>query len=79
MAARALSVRNNPPSFPTSIVYAGLSGEEQGLYGGQHMARVAKDEGWEIVGIEPDIAVDPEMAEARALELYAEVMRGDGS
>ena len=35
--------------------------------------------GWEIVGIEPDIAVDPEMAEAGALELYAEVKRGDGS
>ena len=36
-------------------------------------------EGWEIVGIEPDIAVDPEMAEARALELYAEGKRGGGS
>ena len=38
-------------SFPTSIVYAGLSGEEQGLYGGQHMARMAKEEGWNIVGV----------------------------
>ena len=38
-------------SFPTSIVYAGLSGEEQGLFGGQHMARAAKEEGWEIVGV----------------------------
>ncbi|KPJ82044.1 MAG: hypothetical protein AMS19_07465 [Gemmatimonas sp. SG8_23] len=32
-------------------------------------------EGWEIVGIEPDIAVDPDMAEERALELYAEAKR----
>ena len=38
-------------SFPTSVVYAGLSGEEQGLFGGQHMAKMAKDEGWDIVGI----------------------------
>ena len=35
-------------SFPTSIAYAGLSAEEQGLYGGQKMAAVALEEGWEI-------------------------------
>ena len=37
--------------FPTSIVYAGLSGEEQGLFGGQYMAKVAKEEGWKIIGV----------------------------
>lgn len=37
--------------FPTSIVYLGLSGEEQGLWGGRHMAKVAKEEGWDIVGV----------------------------
>lgn len=37
--------------FPTSIVYAGLSGEEQGLFGGRHMAKVAKEEDWEIIGV----------------------------
>ncbi|MEE8398624.1 MAG: M28 family peptidase [Desulfobacterales bacterium] len=37
--------------FPTTIVYAGLSGEEQGLFGGKHMAGVARKEGWEIVGV----------------------------
>ena len=37
--------------FPSSIVYSGLSGEEQGLWGGQHMAKVAKEEGWEIIGV----------------------------
>jgi len=46
-AARVLSQYE----FPSSIIYAGLSGEEQGLYGGQHMAQVAKDEGWDIVGV----------------------------
>jgi Zn-dependent M28 family amino/carboxypeptidase len=38
-------------SFPTSIVYAGLSAEEQGLYGGQKLAAVAVEEGWEIIAV----------------------------
>jgi len=38
-------------SFPNSIVYAGLSGEEQGLYGGEYMAKVAKDQNWDIIGV----------------------------
>jgi len=46
-AARVLSKYK----FPVSIIYTGLSGEEQGLYGGQHMAKVAKKQGWDIVGI----------------------------
>jgi hypothetical protein len=37
--------------FPSTVVFVGLSGEEQGLWGGQHMAQVAKDEGWDIVGV----------------------------
>lgn len=37
--------------FPASIVYTGLSGEEQGLFGGKHMAEVAKAEGWDIIGV----------------------------
>ncbi len=37
--------------FAGSIVYAGLSGEEQGLWGGRHMARTAKAQGWEIAAV----------------------------
>ena len=37
--------------FPTSVVLVGLSGEEQGLWGGQHMAAVAREQGWDIVGV----------------------------
>ena len=37
--------------FGNSVILAGLSGEEQGLWGGQHMARVAGEEGWEIIGV----------------------------
>ncbi len=38
-------------SFPTTLVYAGLSAEEQGLYGGRKMAEVALEEGWDIVAV----------------------------
>ena len=46
-AARVLSKYE----FKSSIIFAGLSGEEQGLYGGKHMAEKATKEGWEIVGV----------------------------
>ena len=46
-AARVLSKYD----FPTSIIFVGLSGEEQGLFGGKIMAARAKEEGWDIVGI----------------------------
>lgn len=37
--------------FNANIIYVGLSGEEQGLFGGKHLAQKAKDEGWEIIGV----------------------------
>jgi len=37
--------------FENSIVYVGLSGEEQGLFGGQHMAEMVKEEEWDIIGV----------------------------
>ena len=46
-AARILSQYE----FPTSIIYTGISGEEQGLFGGRIMAQKAKAEGWDIIGI----------------------------
>lgn len=46
-AARVLSRH----AFGSTIVYAGLSGEEQGLYGGAHMASVAVEDGWEIAAV----------------------------
>ena len=46
-AARVLSKYR----FPSSIVLAGLSGEEQGLWGGQNMAQTAKAQGWDIVAV----------------------------
>jgi hypothetical protein len=46
-AARVLSNYK----FDNSIIYVGLSGEEQGLYGGKGLAAYAKTKGWEIIGI----------------------------
>jgi hypothetical protein len=46
-AARVLSRY----SFPGTIVYAALSGEEQGLYGGEIVARHALAEGWRIKAV----------------------------
>ncbi|MGJ8564773.1 MAG: M28 family metallopeptidase [Alphaproteobacteria bacterium] len=46
-AARVLSKRK----FAGSIIYAGLSGEEQGLFGGKIVAQHALDQGWEIKGV----------------------------
>tara|TARA_R110002049_G_scaffold93500_1_gene231095 strand:+ start:579 stop:1910 length:1332 start_codon:yes stop_codon:yes gene_type:complete len=46
-AARVLSKYK----FESSIVYLGLSGEEQGLFGGKGFAEYAKTQGWEIIGV----------------------------
>ena len=46
-AARVLSKNK----FPGTIVYAALSGEEQGLYGGQVLANYAKALGWNVVTV----------------------------
>ncbi len=46
-AARVLSKYD----FENSIVYVGLSGEEQGLYGGKGLAQYALDNNWEIIGV----------------------------
>ena len=37
--------------FENSIIYTGLSGEEQGLFGGKGLAAHAKEQGWDIIGI----------------------------
>ncbi|WP_348264853.1 M20/M25/M40 family metallo-hydrolase [Telmatobacter sp. DSM 110680] len=45
--ARALSKLK----FPGTIVYAAVAGEEQGLVGSGHLAKVAKDEGWDLEAV----------------------------
>ncbi len=38
-------------TFENSIIYVGLSGEEQGLFGGTGLAKYAQEKGWDIIGI----------------------------
>ncbi len=37
--------------FPATLVFATVAGEEQGLNGSAHLAKLAKDEGWQIEGV----------------------------
>ena len=46
-AARILSRQR----FPATIVYAVLSGEEQGLFGGKLLAQTAKAKGWQVEAV----------------------------
>ncbi|QMU63753.1 MAG: M28 family peptidase [Flavobacteriaceae bacterium] len=46
-AARVLSKY----TLENSIMYVGLSGEEQGLFGGRGLAAYVKEKGWDIIGI----------------------------
>lgn len=46
-AARVLSKYK----FRHSIIYVGLSGEEQGLFGGAGLAKYAQAKGWNILGV----------------------------
>ena len=46
-AARVLSKY----TFESSILYLGLSGEEQGLFGGKGFAEFALAQGWDIIGV----------------------------
>ncbi|WP_010518915.1 M28 family peptidase [Croceivirga radicis] len=46
-AARVLSKYD----LESSIIFVGLSGEEQGLYGGKGLAAYAKEKKWDVVGI----------------------------
>ncbi len=46
-AARVLSQY----TFENSIIYVGLSGEEQGLFGGAGLAKYAQNKEWDIIGI----------------------------
>ena len=45
--ARILSRRE----FPATLVYAALSGEEQGLHGGRILAAYARAQGWDVLAV----------------------------
>ena len=37
--------------LPASLVFVAVAGEEQGLVGSAHLAKLAKDEGWQLEGV----------------------------
>lgn len=37
--------------FPATIVFATVDAEEEGLFGSAHLAKLAKDEGWDLEGV----------------------------
>jgi hypothetical protein len=50
-AARVLSEAARTRRFEKTVVFGALSGEEQGLFGGQQLAQMAQDSGWIIEGV----------------------------
>ena len=46
-AARVLSKHK----FPATIVFVAVAGEEQGLNGSGHLAKLAKEQGWQLEGV----------------------------
>jgi Peptidase family M28 len=37
--------------WPATIVFVAVAGEEQGLMGSAHLAKLAKDQGWQLAGV----------------------------
>ena len=37
--------------FPATLVFVAVAGEEQGLYGSAHLAKFAKEQGWNLEGV----------------------------
>jgi hypothetical protein len=49
--ARVLSAASRGQHWPASLVFVAVAGEEQGLNGSAHLAKLAKDEGWQLEGV----------------------------
>ena len=54
--------------FPATIVFATVAGEEQGLNGSAHLAKLAKSEGWELAGVLNDDIVGGDTTPGEKLE-----------
>ena len=78
-AARVMSKRK----FPTTIVYAVLSGEEQGLFGGKLLADYAKAQGWTVKAVlNNDIVGNSRgsdgLVDDKTVRVFSEGPRADG-
>ena len=78
-AARVLSRQK----FPTTIIYAVLQGEEQGLFGGKLLAEYAKAQGWTVKAVlNNDIVGNTRgsdgLVDNRHIRVFSEGPRADG-
>ncbi|MWV28022.1 M28 family peptidase [Aurantiacibacter rhizosphaerae] len=79
-AARALSQKQ----YPTTIVYALLMGEEQGLYGGNLLADYAMEQGWTVKAVLNNDVVGGScgsdgVCDAEHVRVFSEGVRADAS
>ncbi|TGE14072.1 M20/M25/M40 family metallo-hydrolase [Hymenobacter elongatus] len=64
--------------YPCTLIFVAVQGEEQGLYGSTHMAKRAKKEGWNLVGmLNNDIVgnskgFDPEISDNKHIRIFSE-------
>jgi len=77
-AARVLSQHR----YPSTIVYALLSGEEQGLYGGELLAEYAEQQGWTVKAVLNNDIVGGScgsdgLCDAQHVRVFSEGVRGD--
>ena len=77
-AARVLSQRQ----YPTTIIYALLSGEEQGLYGGNVLADYVTEQGWTVKAVLNNDVVGGScgsdgVCDAAHLRVFSEGVRAD--
>jgi hypothetical protein len=49
--ARVLSKASSQLKFPATIIFLTVAGEEQGLNGSKHFAKMAKEQGWKIEAV----------------------------
>jgi Zn-dependent M28 family amino/carboxypeptidase len=61
--------------FPTTIIFLTVAGEEQGLNGSSHFAKMAKEQGWQLVAVLNNDIVggnkDPEQ-DAKVVRVFSE-------
>jgi Zn-dependent M28 family amino/carboxypeptidase len=69
-AARVLSKHG----FPATIIFLAVAGEEQGLNGSKHFAKMAKEQGWDIQAVLNDDTVggDRSPGQKNILRVFAE-------
>jgi hypothetical protein len=55
--------------FPASLVFVAVAGEEQGLVGSAHLAKLAKEQGWNLLGVLNDDIVGGNTTPGDSLQL----------